>query len=198
LFLFCYPTFFYLTIFCFFKVPRCSSCSSAPLKSWLRHSQPRRKPSRDNNNSSPGASATAAASGGGRGQQPRGLSRPSPSGQQQQHLATRCNRSEFYWPGFGHTLWRPRIGKLQFLIKKKFNFFFNFWSLKPWIRIGSGSGLVSSLRRWIRSGSNEYGSETLLLAVVWIRIQPFAFVRIRIRLFTFYADPDPAPPRLLL
>jgi hypothetical protein len=37
---------------------------------------------------------------------------------------------------------------LQFLIKKKLNFFFsctfffNFWSLKPWIRIGSGSGLV--------------------------------------------------------
>jgi len=38
------------------------------------------------------------------------------------------------------------IGKLQFLIKKKFfffscNFFFNIWSLKPWIRIGSGSGI---------------------------------------------------------
>ncbi len=35
------------------------------------------------------------------------------------------------------------IGKLQFLIKKKFNFFFscnvfNFWSLKPWIRIRIG------------------------------------------------------------
>jgi hypothetical protein len=33
------------------------------------------------------------------------------------------------------------IGKLQFLIKKKFNFFsavifFQFWSSKPWIRIG--------------------------------------------------------------
>ncbi len=40
------------------------------------------------------------------------------------------------------------IGKLQFLIKKKFNFFsscnffFKFWSLKPWIRIGSGSGSI--------------------------------------------------------
>ena len=27
---------------------------------------------------------------------------------------------------------------------------FNFWSLKPWIRIGSGSGLVFSLKSWIR------------------------------------------------
>jgi hypothetical protein len=52
------------------------------------------------------------------------------------------------------------IGKLQFLIKKNFkknfscNFFFNFWSLKPWIRIGSGSGsgsvLVSNIILWIR------------------------------------------------
>jgi hypothetical protein len=44
------------------------------------------------------------------------------------------------------------IGKLQFLIKKKFccNFFYNIWSLKPWIRIGSGSGLVFILRCWIR------------------------------------------------
>ncbi len=48
------------------------------------------------------------------------------------------------------------IGKLQFLKKKKknlifsCNFFFNFWSLKPWIRIGSGSGLVSSLKLCIR------------------------------------------------
>jgi hypothetical protein len=36
------------------------------------------------------------------------------------------------------------IGKLQFLIIKKYKkisaaIFFNFWSLKPWIRIGSGS-----------------------------------------------------------
>ncbi len=28
-------------------------------------------------------------------------------------------------------------------------FFFNFWSLKPWIRIGSGSGSVFSLKCWI-------------------------------------------------
>ncbi len=52
------------------------------------------------------------------------------------------------------------IGKLQFLIKKKkkkifsCNFFFNFCSLKLWIRIGSGSVsgsvLVSSLNIWIR------------------------------------------------
>ena len=52
------------------------------------------------------------------------------------------------------------IGKLQFLIKKKFNFFFqllfffNFWSLKPWIRIGSGSVsgsvLTSIWIHWIR------------------------------------------------
>ncbi len=45
------------------------------------------------------------------------------------------------------------IGKLQFLIKKfKFfsscNFLFNFWSLKPWLRIGSG--LLFSLKCWIR------------------------------------------------
>ncbi len=59
-----------------------------------------------------------------------------------------CNLDILYW-GLGR-------GKLQFLIQKKFNFFFscnffsNFWSLKPWIRIGSGSGLVSSLKRWIR------------------------------------------------
>ncbi len=46
------------------------------------------------------------------------------------------------------------IGKLQFLIKKIFFFsavnFFNFWSIKPCIRIGSGSGLVLSLKCWIR------------------------------------------------
>ncbi len=45
------------------------------------------------------------------------------------------------------------IGKLQFLIKIFFFsavIFFNFWSLKPWIRIGSGSVLVSSLNIWIR------------------------------------------------
>ncbi len=50
------------------------------------------------------------------------------------------------------------IGKLQFLIKKKIIFFFscyffcNFWSLKPWIRIGSRSGSVlASIRiHWIR------------------------------------------------
>ena len=47
------------------------------------------------------------------------------------------------------------IGKLQFLIKKFFFFFsavifFNFWSLKPWIWIGSGSVSVSSLNLWIR------------------------------------------------
>ncbi len=45
-------------------------------------------------------------------------------------------------------------GKLLFLIKKNFFFqllfIFNFWSLKPWIRIGSGSGLVSSIELWIR------------------------------------------------
>jgi hypothetical protein len=46
-------------------------------------------------------------------------------------------------------------GKSQFLIKKKFNFFFiciffQFWDLKPWIRIGSGSELVFSLKCWIR------------------------------------------------
>ena len=53
------------------------------------------------------------------------------------------------------------IGKLQFLIKKKFNFFFNFWSLKPWIRIGSGSGLVFILRCWIR----------IRTRMKWIRIR---------------------------
>ncbi len=45
------------------------------------------------------------------------------------------------------------IGKLQFYIKIFFFFscnFFQFLSLKPWIRIGSGSGLVFSLKWWIR------------------------------------------------
>jgi hypothetical protein len=52
------------------------------------------------------------------------------------------------------------IGKLQFLIKKKFNFFFNrnfflqflvIRALDPdWIRIRSGSGFVLSLKCWIR------------------------------------------------
>ncbi len=52
--------------------------------------------------------------------------------------------------------------------QKKFNFvfscyfFFNFWSLKPWIRIGSGS--VSG------SVKNEYGSETLLVLSVMHRL----------------------------
>ncbi len=63
------------------------------------------------------------------------------------------------------------IGKLQFLIKKEkknfsFNFFFNFWSFKPWIRIGFGSGsvLVSNIKLWIRIRirKNEYGSTALL------------------------------------
>jgi hypothetical protein len=55
------------------------------------------------------------------------------------------------------------IGKLQFLIKKKFfsrNFFPIFGHQNPgsgldpdWIRIGSGSGSVFSLKCWIRSGS---------------------------------------------
>jgi hypothetical protein len=61
------------------------------------------------------------------------------------------------------------IGKLQFLIKKKFNFcfqllfFFNFWSLKPWIRIGSGSGSVMASIRilWIR----------IRIRKKWIRIR---------------------------
>ncbi len=75
------------------------------------------------------------------------------------------------------------IGKLQFLIIKKFNFFpavifFNFWSLKPWIRIGSGSWLVSSLKRWIR------------IRIKWIRIRNPGFgsilvsLRIRIQVFS--------------
>ncbi len=60
------------------------------------------------------------------------------------------------------------IGKLQFLIKNFFFFFqllffFNFWSLKPWIRIGPGSGsvLVSSLNLWIR----------IRIRKKWIRIR---------------------------
>ncbi len=45
------------------------------------------------------------------------------------------------------------ISKLQFMIKKIFKkfpavIFFNFWSSKPWIRIGSGSKF--SLKCWIR------------------------------------------------
>ncbi len=45
------------------------------------------------------------------------------------------------------------IGKLQFLIKKKFNFFsdvifFQFLVIKPWTRIGSGSVFI--LKCWIR------------------------------------------------
>jgi hypothetical protein len=48
------------------------------------------------------------------------------------------------------------ISKLKFLIKKVSNFFsqlsilFNFWSSKLWTQIGSGSGLVLSLKCWIR------------------------------------------------
>ncbi len=67
-----------------------------------------------------------------------------------------CNLDIFYG-GLG-------IGKLQFLIKKKFNFFFscffffNFWSLKPWIRIGSGYGSVS-------------GSVLASIRIHWIRIR---------------------------
>ncbi len=58
-----------------------------------------------------------------------------------------CNLDVLYW-GLG-------IDKLKFLIQKKFIFFFscnfsNFWSLKPRIRIGSGSGSVFSLKCWIR------------------------------------------------
>ena len=37
-------------------------------------------------------------------------------------------------------------------------FFFNFWSLKPWIRIGSGSGSVS-------------GSVLASIRILWIRIR---------------------------
>ena len=84
------------------------------------------------------------------------------------------------------------IGKLQFLIKKKFTFFFqllfffNFWPLKPWIRIGSGSGSVSgsvlaSIRiLWIR----------IRIRKKWIRIRNPAFnlmrIRIRILPLTFF------------
>jgi hypothetical protein len=61
------------------------------------------------------------------------------------------------------------IGKLQFLIKKKIKkifqllIFFNFWSLKPWIRIGSGSGSVLASIRilWIR----------IRIRKKWIRIR---------------------------
>ncbi len=65
----------------------------------------------------------------------------------------------------------PGIGKLQFLIKKKLNFFFqllfffNFWSLKPWIRIGSGSGSVSV-------------SVLASIRILWIRIRK-KWIRIR-------------------
>ncbi len=62
------------------------------------------------------------------------------------------------------------IGKLQFLIsRKKFTFFrscyffFNFWPLKPWIRIGSGS--VS-------------GSVLASIRILWIRIRK-KWIRIR-------------------
>jgi hypothetical protein len=67
------------------------------------------------------------------------------------------------------------IGKLQFLIKKKLIyfqllFFFNFWSLKPWIPIGSV--LTSSLYLWIRIRirKNEYGSETLFITMAYLFI----------------------------
>ncbi len=65
------------------------------------------------------------------------------------------------------------IGKLQFLITKFFFFscnffFFNFRSLKLWIRIGSGSVsgsvLVSSLNIWIR------------IRKKWIRIRNTAYI----------------------
>ena len=47
------------------------------------------------------------------------------------------------------------IGKLQFLIKKKIKIKISvviFWSFKPWIRIGFGSGsvLASNIKLWIR------------------------------------------------
>ncbi len=68
------------------------------------------------------------------------------------------------------------IGKVQFLIKKKLIFFsvvifFNFWSLKPWIRIGSGSVsvLVSSLNLWIR----------IRIRKKWIRIRNTALKSLR-------------------
>ncbi len=73
------------------------------------------------------------------------------------------------WPllrteGFFYNLdiGRLGMGKLQFLIKKKIKkifqlwLFFIFWSLKPWIRIGSGFGSGS--------GKNEYGSTTLSIS----------------------------------
>ncbi len=85
------------------------------------------------------------------------------------------------------------VGKLQFLIKKKFkkicscNFFFNFWSLKPWIRIGFGSGfgsgsaLASNIKLWIRIRKNEYGSTTLDFLDPGSEIRDPGWVKIRIR-----------------
>ncbi len=78
------------------------------------------------------------------------------------------------------------IGKLQFLIKKKYFFlqllfFFNFWSLKPWIRIGSGSvsgSVLASIRiLWIR------------IRKKWIRIRNPGFF-IVLWLFLFVLEPN--------
>ncbi len=73
-------------------------------------------------------------------------------------------------------------------------FFFNFWSLKPWIRIGSGSVLTYSLylwirirKKWIRIRNTEKNSFVIKKprpgsgmdpdsATAWIRIQ---WIRIR-------------------
>ncbi len=80
------------------------------------------------------------------------------------------------------------IGKLQFLIKKNLIFFsaviffFNFWSLKPWIRIGSGSvsgSVLASIRilwiririrkKWIRIRNPDLESTILLTTMRFTR-----------------------------
>jgi hypothetical protein len=114
---------------------------------------------------------------------------------------------------------------LQFLInKKKFkiNFsviFFQFWSLKPWIRIGSGSVLVPNIKLWIRirirkkmntdpqpwmkltdmaQGFKETGKVFEFCPGLWIRLH---FLRIRIRIQSLLEantdpNPDPDPIRI--
>ncbi len=86
-------------------------------------------------------------------------------------LSTGCSfwRAEGFSCSLGVLYGGLRIGKLQFLIQKKFNFFsavifFQFLVIKAWIRIRDpdpGSG--SAIRKNAGSGSalNQCGSETL-------------------------------------
>jgi hypothetical protein len=70
---------------------------------------------------------------------------PDPGGQKWPHKSKKkfeVSDGLFWKLKASSVTWTPRDSKLKFLIQKKFNFFFscnfffNFWSLKLWIRIG--------------------------------------------------------------